>query len=164
MVVASWFSDKLGRKFAFFLGAVMNDISISLMMWSPNLILFRVLEGLHYPYNWSHFQARQSDIFSWDIRFISWKCPVVENVDSCGNVSGHTATYLFPHRIGNKIRNNVQQWELGLASRQPPHLPVNLLLLVLPFVPDTPRWYFSVRGEEKALEVLRPGRVTTMAS
>ena len=47
-LIAAYFTDKLGRTSTLLMGALMIDVSVSLMMWSPNLgvvILSRVLEG-----------------------------------------------------------------------------------------------------------------------
>lgn len=47
-LVCSWFCVRFGRKFTLMMGVLMIDVSVSLMIWSPNLgvvILSRVLEG-----------------------------------------------------------------------------------------------------------------------
>jgi MFS family permease len=58
-LVCSWFCDRFGRKFTLMMGALMIDLSVSLMMWSPKLgvvILSRILEGS------SHFSSKDGGV------------------------------------------------------------------------------------------------------
>jgi MFS family permease len=50
-LIAAYFTDKFGRKSTLLIGALMIDVGVSFMMWSPDLgvvILSRILEGMPY--------------------------------------------------------------------------------------------------------------------
>ncbi|WVR08438.1 hypothetical protein IAU60_005493 [Kwoniella sp. DSM 27419] len=145
-LVAAFFLDKLGRKPTMVLGACLMELSTALLVWSPSfgvVIAARVIEGLSIGFLLLGYQIYAVEIAAKEDRgFVSSFSLMT------GNFFGLLASGLV-YGISYSTSNTGWRGALGITF-----VPATLLLMILPWVPESPRFLFEKGKDDECRRVL----------
>ena len=143
-LIAAYLGDWLGRKLLMGTGAFLIDVSIALLIWSPNLgtvIFARILEGISIGFLLLGYQCYTAEVAEKQERgFLSGLSLITGN---CFSLAASAITY------GIVYANGDWGWRLALSITM---IPATLLIIVLPWIPESPRWLYLRGKREKARE------------
>ncbi|KAL7422632.1 hypothetical protein Q5752_001923 [Cryptotrichosporon argae] len=143
-LVAAFFLDTLGRRPTMFAGALAMELSTALLVWSPSfgvVIAARIIEGVSIGFVLLGYQIYAVEIAAKEDRgFVSSFTLMT------GNFFGLLAVR---HGITYSTSNTGWRAALGVTF-----IPATLLLLALPFTPESPRYLYEKGRAEECRRVL----------
>ncbi|GFZ48330.1 hypothetical protein JCM24511_06078 [Saitozyma sp. JCM 24511] len=145
-LIAALFLDKLGRKPTMVVGAVLMELSTALLVWSGGyavVICARVIEGVSIGFLLLGYQIYAVEIAAKEDRgFVSSFSLMT------GNFFGLLAAGII-YGISYDTGNVGWRAALGVTF-----IPATLLLAVLPWVPESPRYLYEKGKEDECRQVL----------
>ncbi|KAI9696271.1 MAG: hypothetical protein M1836_005824 [Candelina mexicana] len=145
-LVGGWFADRFGRKATLNLGTVLVLISTSLLIYAPNvgvLIFARIVQGAAIGLLILGFQIYTAEVANQKERgFLSGTSLISGCIFSTiASAVAYGVTYV----------NGNWGWRLALAIS---YIPSVILFFVLPFIPETPRYYYQKGREDEARKAM----------
>eukprot|EP01087_Luapelamoeba_hula_P023992 TRINITY_DN8987_c0_g1_i2.p1 TRINITY_DN8987_c0_g1~~TRINITY_DN8987_c0_g1_i2.p1 ORF type:complete len:522 (-),score=70.69 TRINITY_DN8987_c0_g1_i2:67-1632(-) len=157
-LIGGYIADTFGRKMTLILGTTFTLLSTSLLIWAPDvyvLIGARVIQGAAIGLLILGFQVYTAEVASKNERGM---------LSGTSLVSGNLfSTFAAAIAFGVTYTTGNWGWRLSLAVS---FIPSVVLLMLLPFVPETPRYHYQKGREAKAREVMvrfhgtRDGKLT----
>ncbi|WVW81056.1 hypothetical protein I302_103047 [Kwoniella bestiolae CBS 10118] len=145
-LIASFFLDDLGRKPTMVIGAILMELSTALLVWSGSfgiVIAARVIEGVSIGFLLLGYQIYAVEIAAKEDRgFVSSFSLMT------GNFFGLLAAGLV-YGVSYSSSNTGWRAALGITF-----IPATLLLVVLPWVPESPRYLFEKGKDRECRKVL----------
>ncbi|WWD08506.1 hypothetical protein V865_006618 [Kwoniella europaea PYCC6329] len=145
-LIAAFFLDNLGRKPTMVIGAVLMELSTALLVWSGSfaiVIAARVIEGVSIGFLLLGYQIYAVEIAAKEDRgFVSSFSLMT------GNFFGLLAAGLV-YGVSYSTSNTGWRAALGITF-----IPATSLLLVLPWVPESPRYLFEKGKDQECRRVL----------
>ncbi|KAF2491486.1 MFS general substrate transporter [Lophium mytilinum] len=139
-LVAGWQADRFGRKSTLWTGTVLVLFSTSLLIWAPDvgvLIFARIVQGMAIGFLILGFQIYTAEVANQRERgFLSGTSLISGCIFS---TIAAAVAYGVTYSSGN------WGWRLALAIS---YIPSVILFFMLPFIPESPRYYYA-KGEEK---------------
>lgn len=141
-LIAGWLADLFGRKITLWLGTVLVLFSTSFLIWAPNvgvLIFARIIQGMAIGFLILGFQIYTAEVANQKERgFLSG----TSLISGCiFTTIAAAVSYGVTYSTGN------WGWRLSLAIS---YIPSVILFFMLPFIPETPRYYYRKGQEKKA--------------
>ena len=141
-LIAGWFADRFGRKSTLHIGTVLVLLSTSLLIWAPSvdcLIFARIVQGMAIGFLILGFQIYTAEVANQKERgFLSGTSLISGCIFS---------TIASAVSYGVTYSNGDWGWRLSLAIS---YIPSVILFFILPFIPETPRYYYQKGQEDKA--------------
>lgn len=145
-LIAAFFLDTFGRKVTLFIGALCMELSTALLVWSPSfgvVIAARVIEGVSIGFLLLGYQIYAVEIAAKEDRgFVSSFSLMT------GNFFGLLAAGLI---FGISYDATNTGWRTALSIT---FIPATILLLALPWIPESPRYLYQQGKEDQCRHVL----------
>lgn len=140
--MGGWFADRFGRKSTLHLGTVFVLVSTSLLIWAPSvnvLIFARVVQGVAIGLLILGFQIYTAEVANQKERgFLSGTSLISGCIFS---------TIASAVSYGVTYSNGNWGWRMALGIS---YIPSVILFFILPFIPETPRYYYQKGQEDRA--------------
>jgi MFS family permease len=144
--MAAFFLDTFGRKTTLAIGALCMETSTALLVWSPGfgtVIAARIIEGISIGFLLLGYQIYAVEVAAKDDRgFVSSFSLMT------GNFFGLLAAGLI---FGISYNKGNSGWRAALAVT---FIPATILLIALPWIPESPRFLYQHKKEAQCKRVL----------
>ena len=145
-LMAAFFLDTFGRKTTLAIGALCMETSTALLVWSPSfgtVIAARIIEGISIGFLLLGYQIYAVEVAAKEDRgFVSSFSLMT------GNFFGLLAAGLI---FGISYNKGNSGWRAALAVT---FIPATILLMALPWIPESPRFLYQHKKEAQCKRVL----------